>query len=94
MNFSSVVTSIPGTRRVATIHRRLAEYFAQYLPIRLFDAPFEVPRLAEAVQWHRHFNTDPGLRWLREVLNDAARNMMSARHSASSCRSAVSASGT
>jgi LysR family transcriptional regulator, nod-box dependent transcriptional activator len=94
MNFSSVVTSIPGTRRVATIHRRLAEYFAQYLPIRLFAAPFEVPRLAEAVQWHRHFNTDPGLRWLREVLHDAARNMTSGRHSAGPCRSFASASGT
>ena len=78
MNFTSVVSSIPGTRRVATIHRRLAEYFAQYLPIRLFDAPFAVPRLAEAVQWHSHFNTDPGLVWLREVLNDAARKMIPA----------------
>jgi LysR family transcriptional regulator, nod-box dependent transcriptional activator len=75
MNFTSVFFSIPGTKRVATIHRRLAAYFAQYLPIRLFDAPFEVPRLAEAVQWHRHFSTDPGLLWLREVLNGAARHM-------------------
>ncbi len=60
MNFTSVVAAIPGTQRVATIHRRLAEYFARYLPIRLVDAPFAVPRLAEALQWHRHFNTDPG----------------------------------
>jgi LysR family transcriptional regulator, nod-box dependent transcriptional activator len=78
MNFTSVVSSIPGTKRVATIHRRLAEYFAQYLPIRLFDAPFEVPRLTEAVQWHRHFNTDRGLLWLREVLHDAATHMRAA----------------
>jgi DNA-binding transcriptional LysR family regulator len=80
MNFTSVVCSIPGTRRVATIHRRLADYFARYLPIRLFEAPFEVPRLAEAVQWHRHFNNDPGLLWLREVLSDAARHGMPASH--------------
>jgi LysR family nod box-dependent transcriptional activator len=78
MNFTSVVSSVLGTRRVATIHRRLAGYFAQYLPIRLFDAPFEVPRLAEAVRWHRQFSTDPGLLWLREVLNESARNMSAA----------------
>jgi LysR family transcriptional regulator, nod-box dependent transcriptional activator len=56
MNFSSVFSCLVGTQRVATIHKRLARYYEQYLPIRLFDVPFEVPRLAEAMQWHRHFN--------------------------------------
>jgi LysR family transcriptional regulator, nod-box dependent transcriptional activator len=77
MNFTSVFSCVLRTKRVATIHRRLAAYFAQFLPIRMFDAPFEVPPLAEAVQWHRQFGSDPGLRWLREVLNGAARNMPS-----------------
>ncbi|HEY6456342.1 MAG TPA: LysR family transcriptional regulator [Steroidobacteraceae bacterium] len=75
MNFTSVFSAVLGTKRVATIHRRLAAYFAQYLPIRVFDAPFEVPRLEEAVQWHRQFDADPGLLWLREVLNEAAHKM-------------------
>lgn len=77
MNFTSVFSSILCTKRVATIHRRLAGYFSQYLPIRMFDAPFEVPRLSEAVQWHRQFSGDPGLVWLREILNGAARNIAS-----------------
>jgi DNA-binding transcriptional LysR family regulator len=75
MNFNSVFSCLVGTQRVATIHRRLARYYEQYLPIRLFEVPFELPRLAEAMQWHRHFNTDPGTLWLRGVLKDIARNM-------------------
>ena len=75
MNFSTVFASIVGTQRVATIHRRLARYYEQYLPIRLFEVPFELPRLAEAMQWHRHFNVDPGTLWLRGVLREAARKM-------------------
>ena len=72
MNFGSVFSCLVGTRRVATIHKQLARYYAQYLPIRLFDVPFELPRLAEAMQWHRHFNADPGLMWLRGVLKEVA----------------------
>jgi DNA-binding transcriptional LysR family regulator len=75
MNFSSVLSCLVGTRRVATIHKRLALYYEQYLPIRLFEVPFELPRLAEAMQWHRHFNSDPGISWLRGVLKEIARNM-------------------
>jgi LysR family transcriptional regulator, nod-box dependent transcriptional activator len=75
MNFSSVFVSLLGTQRAATIHTRLARYYERYLPIRLFEVPFELPPLAEAMQWHRHFNADPGTLWLRGVLKEVARNM-------------------
>jgi len=75
MNFSAVFSCLVGTQRIATIHKRLARYYEQYLPIRLFEVPFELPRLAEAMQWHRHFNTDPGTLWMRGVLKEVARNM-------------------
>lgn len=77
MNFCSVFSCLVGTRRIATIHKRLARYYEQYLPIRSFEVPFELPRLTEAMQWHRHFNTDPGTLWLRGVLKEIARNMES-----------------
>lgn len=75
MNFNSILSSLVGTQRVATLHARLARYYEQYLPIRLFEVPFELPRLAEAMQWHRQFNADPGTLWLRGVLKEIARNM-------------------
>jgi LysR family transcriptional regulator, nod-box dependent transcriptional activator len=73
MHFNAVVQSIVGTRRIATTHRRLAEYYARYLPVRLLPPPFELPKLVEAVQWHKYFDQDPGNRWLRGVLVEAAK---------------------
>jgi len=75
MNFTSVFAALVGTQRIATLHRRLARYYEQYLPIRLFEVPFELPRLVEAMQWHRHFNGDPGTLWLRGVLQEVAASL-------------------
>ncbi len=77
MNFTSVCTSLVGTQRVATLHKRLARYYERYLPIRLFDVPFQMPRIAEAMQWHSNFDRDPGNVWLRGVLEDTARCLSS-----------------
>lgn len=75
MNFTSVFPSVVGSQRIATVHRRHAQFYAQYLPIRLFDLPLQTPRLAEAVQWHRHFDADAAVLWMRGVLHEAAREM-------------------
>jgi LysR family nod box-dependent transcriptional activator len=75
MNFTSVFASVVGTQRVATVHKRLACYYQQYLPIRLFDIPFKVPRVVEAMQWNSHFAADPGNRWLRATLKEAAQSL-------------------
>ena len=75
MNFTSVFPSVVGSQRLATVHRRHAQFYAQYLPIRLLDLPLQTPRLAEAVQWHRHFDADAAVLWMRGVLHEAAREM-------------------
>jgi LysR family transcriptional regulator, nod-box dependent transcriptional activator len=72
MNFNSVPQHIVGTKRIATIHRRLAEYYARYLPLRILTPPYELPQLTEAVQWHSLFTEDAGNRWLRTLLKQAA----------------------
>jgi LysR family nod box-dependent transcriptional activator len=72
MSFTAIFSSIIGTQRVATVHRRLAQYFQRYLPIRLSALPLAVPALTEAVQWHQQFDADPGIAWLRGVLKQAA----------------------
>jgi LysR family nod box-dependent transcriptional activator len=75
MNFASIFPAIVGTHRIATTHRRLAQYYAQYLPLRLFDLPLEAPPLVESVKWHRHFDADPGTLWMRRMLRDAAETL-------------------
>lgn len=75
MNFTAVFPSVVGSQRIATVHRRHAQFYAQYLPIRLFEVPLQTPRLAEAVQWHRHFDADAAVLWMRALLHEAAREM-------------------
>jgi DNA-binding transcriptional LysR family regulator len=79
MNFNSVPQHVVGTRRIATIHRRLAEYYARYLPLRVLAPPYELPLLTEAVQWHSLFTEDAGNRWLRTLLKRAASDVRNDR---------------
>jgi len=78
MNFNSVPQHIVGTKRIATIHRRLAEYYARYLPLRILPPPYELPLLTEAVQWHSLFTEDAGNRWLRTLFKQAASDVRDA----------------
>jgi DNA-binding transcriptional LysR family regulator len=70
MSFNSVPQHIVGTQRVATTHRRLAQYYCRYLPLRIVPCPFDLPPVVQAVQWHNYFNDDPGLAWLRGALKE------------------------
>lgn len=67
-NFSTLPLLIIGTQRIVTMHRRHAEYFAQYLPLRIVQANFEMPSIVEMLCWPRHLEHDPAHQWLRGVL--------------------------
>lgn len=67
-NFSTLPLLVMGTDRIATLHRRMAEHFARYLPVRLIKAPFEMPRVIETMCWPRHLEHDPAHQWLRASL--------------------------
>jgi DNA-binding transcriptional LysR family regulator len=60
-----------GTSRIATLHRRLAMFYARYLPLKLVAPPVEIPRLEEHMQWHKSRDRDPGTVWLRSMLKSA-----------------------
>ena len=72
MNFNAVPVCVVGTHRIATVQRRLAEYYAKYLPLKLFDPPFKIPPVAESMQWHTLFNEDAGSMWLRDFIREVA----------------------
>ena len=70
--FNAVPLHVVNTRRIGTIHGRLARYYASILPIRLLKSPVAFPVVVEAVQWHKLFDGDPGIAWLRQLLKDSA----------------------
>jgi len=64
---------ILGTTRIATIQRRLAEFYAHQMPLKIVRLPKPLPRLQEVMQWHAFRNADPGLLWLRRTLKEFAK---------------------
>lgn len=71
---------VVGTERIATVHRLLASSAARHLPLARVAPPIEIPPLQQAVQWHKYRSDDPGLRWVRGLLAEAAARMR--RHAA------------
>lgn len=66
--FLSQTSLVLGTRRIATMHRRLASQMVKVLPLTLREVPFDIPPIREAIQWHITNNNDRALRWVVERL--------------------------
>jgi DNA-binding transcriptional LysR family regulator len=64
----------------------LARAIEPALPITLLPLPLPMPPFEQAMQWHKYRSLDPGLLWLRTLMQQAARAMLdgSARASAGS----------
>lgn len=71
-SFATAPSLVVGTERIATVHTRLGRLAAQYLPLRLLELPVPMPRMQQAIQWHKYRTQDPGLMWLRGLLHAAA----------------------
>jgi LysR family nod box-dependent transcriptional activator len=66
---------VVGTQRVATVHRRLAEVVRRGLPLSLLPMPLPMKRMQQVMQWHKYRTQDPGLVWLRQLLQQAVLRM-------------------
>ncbi len=74
-SFVGALSLVVGTDRVATVHRRLAAYGQQFLPVKVLEPPVDLPLMTQAMQWHKYRTNDPGLVWLRELLVQAVKQM-------------------
>lgn len=71
-SFLSLPGLIVGTRRIATMHRRMAERVVRNMPLVLREIPFDIPPIRETIQWNLANNNDRALRWVVERLLAAA----------------------
>ncbi len=70
--FSALPVLIAGTRRIATLHERLAKDMTSRFPVKFLPAPFQMQPLVEIMVWPRYKDQDPAHRWLRERLLEAS----------------------
>ena len=75
-SFDVVPHLVVGTNRIATVATRLAEKYAQFLPLKLIPLPIEVPPMTEVLQWYKYHDQDPAYIWLRGVLKGYAARLM------------------
>lgn len=67
-SFLTMASMVSGSRRIATMHRRLAQRVAASHGLRSWPVPFEIPPIRESAQWHIANNNDPAIRWVVERL--------------------------
>jgi LysR family nod box-dependent transcriptional activator len=71
-SFLSIPGLLVGTRRIATMHRKMAEIVMKNGPLAMLETPFDIPVIRQSVQWNIANNSDLALRWVVEQLRLAA----------------------
>lgn len=74
-DFNTLPQLVVGTERIATMHKRLAELYATYLPLRILPTPVQVPIMREYMLWHRSMDGAPMHRWIRERISQCIHNI-------------------
>lgn len=70
--FGIVPHLLIGTQRIATMHRRLAAVYADYLPLTVVEAPFSIPTVRQVMQWHQLRDSDPATKWVIQQIKALA----------------------
>jgi LysR family transcriptional regulator, nod-box dependent transcriptional activator len=63
-----LLETLVGTEYVTTVPRKLAEMYAQRLPLRVLPMPIDFPPMCRVLHWHKHRDRDPFNVWLREQI--------------------------
>jgi LysR family transcriptional regulator, nod-box dependent transcriptional activator len=78
-SFDALPALVAGTRRMATIQRRLATLLTQVYPIRVVPLPVDLPTIEEVAIWHARHARDDGHGWFRNLLTQIAEVVRGAR---------------
>jgi DNA-binding transcriptional LysR family regulator len=69
-HFTAVPYIVSTSELVVTVPQKLAESAASPFGLKWIEPPLALPTLQTSVFWHRRFNHDPGIQWLRGLIAD------------------------
>jgi DNA-binding transcriptional LysR family regulator len=69
-HFTAVPYIVASSDLVVTVPQKLAESAAKPFGLKWIEPPLQLPTLQTNVFWHRRFNHDPGIQWLRGLIAD------------------------
>lgn len=67
-NFASVPPLVVETDIIAVLPRRLASKASQHLPVKMFELPFDLPRIEAKLIWGRGADRSPVFLWFRRLI--------------------------
>jgi DNA-binding transcriptional LysR family regulator len=67
-HFTAVPYIVATSELVVTVPQKLAESAAGPFGLQWIEPPLQLPTLQTNVFWHRRFNHDPGIQWLRGLI--------------------------
>ncbi len=73
--FAPIPAMVVGTDFIATVHARLARQLQRAWPIELRPCPVPITPMEQGMQWHQYRTQDPGLAWLRGLIQRAVVRM-------------------
>ncbi|MGB8416426.1 LysR family transcriptional regulator [Paraburkholderia sp.] len=73
--FLSMLEIVAASNMLGLVQRRLAERALSRWGLRIFPPPFALPRLHEALLWHRRHTNEPSHRFLRNILIEEAKRI-------------------
>lgn len=71
-HFSVVPMMVEHGAYIATLSRRLAEAQARLFEVRLCEPPFSLGKRSTRMLWHERSEVDPGAKFFRDLVRDAA----------------------
>lgn len=74
-SFLAAPLMVLGTRLVAVVQERLAEFIAAGSSLHIMDPPFPLRPLTEVMWWNLRTTDDPAHRWLRQSLLQCASSL-------------------
>jgi DNA-binding transcriptional LysR family regulator len=66
--FMAAPLIIARTDLLLTAPAMLVAYFAELVPLKVFEPPIELPSYPEEMYWHERYAADPAHAWLRELI--------------------------
>ncbi|WP_437914045.1 LysR family transcriptional regulator [Sorangium sp. So ce302] len=63
---------VAGSDLVVSVGARVAEAFAEILPLRVVDPPVKLPGFEVRMYWHERHHRDPAQQWFRDAVRGAA----------------------
>ena len=73
-HFSVAPMVLERTDLILTLPARVARVFEQRGNLKSLPPPVPIPPAEVAVHWHERFESDPGNRWLRELIGELLRS--------------------